>query len=55
MSQKLIVVDDNPHNVTLLTQILEDAGYSVFSAEDGLYDAKKKGRNRVAVYCQNRN
>ncbi len=36
MSQKILYVDDNPNNRTLMRQILEDAGYTMVEAADGL-------------------
>jgi diguanylate cyclase (GGDEF)-like protein len=35
MSKRLLVVDDSPLNVRLLTDILEDEGYEVFSVNNG--------------------
>ena len=36
MNTKILVVDDNRLNVRLLTEILEDEGYIVYSADNGL-------------------
>jgi len=36
MSEKILVVDDNRLNVRLLTNILEDENFTVFSADNGL-------------------
>lgn len=35
MSDKLLVVEDNPDNLTLVSWILEDAGYAFDTAESG--------------------
>ncbi len=36
MGAKVLVVDDNPRNIRLLTDILEDEHYEVYSADQGL-------------------
>lgn len=36
MSKKILVVDDNKNNIRLLADILEDAGYTVYTAENSL-------------------
>ena len=35
MKKKVLVVDDNKNNVRLLTDILDEAGYTVFTADNG--------------------
>jgi len=48
---KILVVDDNVELLTLLTQLFEDAGYSVISATKGrgAMDAVKSQKPRAAV------
>ncbi|SDG68869.1 diguanylate cyclase [Desulfosporosinus hippei] len=36
MSKKVLVVDDNKNNIRLFVDILEEEGYTVFTAENGL-------------------
>lgn len=36
MKAKVLVVDDNVRNIRLITQILQDEGYEVYSIEDGM-------------------
>ncbi len=35
MSEKILIVEDNPLNMKLMSDILESQGYSVVKAEDG--------------------
>ncbi len=41
MPEKILVVDDEPHIVTLVTVALQRAGYAAVSAKDGLEALEK--------------
>jgi len=45
-AKKILVVDDNPDMVELLTGVLQDCGHSVVVARDGL-DALNQGRRHL--------
>jgi len=52
MSQKILIVDDDPDNVSFLSLIFEDHGYSTVSANDGnegLEMAKKEGPDLITL------
>lgn len=48
-AKKVLVVDDNPDAIEIMTAILKTAGYSVITAKDGLEAMHKIQRENPAV------
>ena len=48
----ILVVDDEKDIVEFLTQLLEDNGYRVSSANDGIEAMDWRKRQRVNIWCQ---